>query len=241
MKKEISKIIEFIQDIYTEQSWAKYAVIGISGGKDSTVVASLCANALGKDRVLGVIMPNKKMTDQDDALRVCKEIGIKHIVIDIGNSVSELVNSLEIGLKGINTALNHQGLINISPRIRMSTLYALANSISGLVANTSNASEALVGYCTKWGVNVGDFAPIVHLTKEEVVSVGLELGISPELILKAPSDGISGLSDEDNMGIKYSEIYDYLKGNHLTQETQDAINQRIIKNKHKSDPIPSLK
>lgn len=132
---------------------------------------------------------------------------IKKIIVNIGNSNNCLIQEIS---KSVN--LNHQGKINIAPRLRMATLYAIANSVGGLVANTSNYSEKVLGYCTKWGDNVGDFAPIIHLTMQEVVEVGKDLGLPQHLIEKTPSDGISGLTDEQNLGFTYYELNEYLAG-----------------------------
>lgn len=210
-KKEVNNIIEWIKEYFKKCPFVKGAVIGMSGGKDSFVVAKLCTEALGKENVLGVIMPNNLMSDYSDAKKSCEFLGIKYTTIDIANSYNSIINSIEPYLKENNIALNSVSTINTAPRIRMTTLYALAGSLDYLVANTSNISEAQVGYTTKWGDNVGDFAPIANYTKTEVCEIGLLLGLPENLIYKTPSDGLSGKSDEEKLGFSYDELDTYIR------------------------------
>ena len=232
--------LNFIKEYYAKNPWAKYAVIGISGGKDSSVVAGLCVKALGKDNVFGVIMPNGEMSDLTEAEKLCNFLGIKHIVVNIKDANDAIINAINGSLEKENLALNRQGKINISPRLRMSTLYAIANSINGLVVNTSNYSEKILGYCTKWGDNVGDLAPIIHLTMQEVIQVGVDLGLPKELIEKVPSDGISGFTDEQNFGFSYGDLEKYINEQEIDLALKAKIKNTIDKNAHKSMPIPNI-
>lgn len=237
MQEQTLKIINFIKKTFEKASFAKYAVVGISGGKDSSVVTGLCSNALGKEKVFGVIMPNGDMKDIDDAKKLCEFLDIKYIIININQSYIELKKEIE---DKISNKLDKQADINILPRLRMTTLYSIASQINGLVANTSNFSEKLLGYSTKWGDNVGDFAPILHLTMEEVLEVGFDIGLPHYLIKKVPSDGLSGKSDEDNFGFKYEDLTQYIKGKKVNNNIKTLINNRINNNKHKNNEIPSL-
>ena len=204
-KQEIDKIIKWIKD-YLQTAKADGVVLGMSGGKDSFIVAKLCTLALGKEKVLGVIMPNGKMKDLSDAIESCKQLEIPYTSIDISPAYNNIIENILPLLKVNKKQLSEVSTINTAPRIRMTMLYAIAGSMNYLVANTSNLSEATVGYTTKWGDNVGDFAPIANYTKTEVCKMGLLLGLDKQLVEKVPSDGLSGKSDEDKLGVKYSSI-----------------------------------
>lgn len=205
-KKQVLDIIDWIKYYFKKNSFAKGVVVGMSGGKDSFVVAKLCVDALGKENVLGVILPNGEMKDYDDAIKSCEFLQIKHTTINISNCYNDVLNNIKPFLNENNKNLTSVTTINTAPRLRMTTLYAIAGSLDYLVANTSNLSEASVGYTTKWGDNVGDFAPIANFTKTEVCEIGLLLGLPNELVNKTPSDGLSGKSDEDKLGFSYNEL-----------------------------------
>ncbi len=205
MIKEIEKIKQFIFDRVNDAR-ASGVIVGMSGGKDSFVVAKLCAEAIGKDKVLGVIMPSGKMKDLNIAEQMCNEVGIRFYVLDILGIADSVEKASSEILKIENKQVSNASKINLLPRIRMSQLYYLAASLNCLVANTSNLSEASVGYTTKWGDNVGDFAPIADFTKTEVCEIGTMLGLSWQLVNKIPDDGLSGKTDEENLGVSYEEI-----------------------------------
>lgn len=213
---DVKKIIDFIKDYFQKNSWAKGAVIGMSGGKDSLIVAKLCVEALGKDRVLGVIMPNGQMTDLSDAIDSCKLLGIDYNIVDISKSYNEILSSAKTVLDDKHIPLNSVTSINIAPRVRTATLYAIGASMDYLVANTSNLSEAMVGYTTKWGDNVGDFGVIANFTKSEVCEIGLLLGLPERLVHKVPSDGLSGKSDEEKLGFAYKNLDEFIRQGKLS-------------------------
>lgn len=204
-KVECQHIIDWIREWFEENGKNCNAVIGISGGKDSTVVAALCKEALGADRVIGVLMPNGIQSDIEDAKAVINHLGIRGIEINIEKAVNGLMG--ETINQGIQ--LSNQAVINLPPRIRMSTLYLISQTYNGRVANTCNLSEDLVGYSTRWGDGVGDFCPLADYTATEVVAIGKELNIPSYLVEKTPSDGLCGKTDEDNLGFTY-EVLDML-------------------------------
>lgn len=191
---------------YIEFSKASGVIVGISGGKDSLVVAKLCIDALGNDKVLGIIMPNGEMRDLDIAKEVCETLNLKYYVVNIENTVNEIMNSATNVINQENANLSTITTLNIPPRVRTNTLYAIAGSLNYLVANTSNLSEITVGYTTKWGDNIGDFAPLANFTKTEVCKIGKLLGLPNHLVYKTPDDGLSGKTDEEKLGVSYDEI-----------------------------------
>lgn len=208
MEKLKENIVEFIKDRAC-MAGAKGVVVGMSGGKDSFVVAKLCTLAVGADNVFGVIMPNGKMQDKDIAKQECEILKIKSTTLNIENLNQEMLRLAGEALDGRN--LSSVTTINIPPRLRMNLLYAIGGTLGYLVANTSNLSETMVGYCTKWGDNVGDFAPLAELTKTEVCELGLSLGLPKNLIEKTPDDGISGVSDEEKLGFSYAELDAFIR------------------------------
>ena len=229
-------IVEWIREWFDKNGKDCKAGIGISGGKDSSVVAALCVEALGKDRVAGVIMPNSTMDDFGDAERVCRFLDISELVIDIGRAVGDLRKSFRLN---VDYDLSEQAEINLPPRIRMATLYMVSQSINGRVACTDNLSESFIGYSTRWGDNVGDFAPIADLTSDEVVAVGDALGLPYELTHKVPSDGLCGKTDEDRFGFTYEVLNRYINTCECEdEEIRKKIDAMHKKNKFKREPIP---
>ena len=214
--------VRWIRDFFEANGKDCNAVVGISGGKDSSVVAALCAEALGKDRVIGVLMPCGEQADIDMAKLLVAHLGIKHYIINIKDAVDGIVNAIPF-------ELGRQSVINLPPRIRMSTLYAVSQTHNGRVANTCNLSEDWVGYSTRYGDSVGDFSPCSHLTVDEVKQIGRLLGLPAVLVDKAPSDGLTGKTDEDNLGFTYAELDQYIR----TGEIADKEKKAIIDRKHK--------
>lgn len=209
-KQIVKRIIDWIKD-YVTSAHADGVVIGMSGGKDSLVVAKLCTEAIGKQNVYGVIMPNGEMTDKNDAVISCRLLGIDYSILNISKTYNSLLQDVKPTLQKLGKTASTITTINTAPRIRMATLYALAGSMNYLVANTSNLSETMVGYTTKWGDNVGDFAPIANFTKSEVCQIGLLLGLPDDLVNKTPSDGLSGKSDEENLGFTYENLDNFIR------------------------------
>lgn len=202
-----AKTVEWIRAWFEKNGMDCNAVIGISGGKDSSVAAALCVKALGKDRVIGVLMPNGDQSDFDMAMMLIDHLGIEHLIVNIKDAYDGLVSAVKDG--GIE--LGKDSLINLAPRIRMSTLYAVAQSKNGRVVNTCNLSEDWVGYSTRYGDSVGDFSPMANFTTAEVRAIGRELGLPDELIDKVPTDGLSGMSDEDKLGFTYETLDRYIR------------------------------
>ena len=221
-RKVKNDCVAWIRDFFAENGPDCCAVVGISGGKDSSVVAALCAEALGKERVIGVLMPCGEQADIDMARLLVNHLGIRHFVVNIQDAVE--------GLKrGIPFELSVQSRTNLPPRIRMSTLYAVAQSFNGRVANTCNLSEDYVGYSTRYGDGAGDFSPCAHLTVQEVKAVGRELGLPDVLVDKVPIDGLCGKTDEENLGFPYAELDRYIR----TGEIENQAHKERIDTLHK--------
>jgi NAD+ synthase len=222
MTKTIDKInvcIDYIKRFFKESN-GKKAIIGISGGKDSTVAAALCVQALGKENVFGVLMPNgltseSAYTDLDDGKTICNFLGIKYHIFDIHEAYHSLLFNVENLLycqnsKIENAIASNQTKINLAPRIRMLVLYAIAQSMNGRVINTTNACERFVGYGTLFGDTVGDLALLKNLTVSEIYEIGDALGLPYDLVHKTPADGLTGKSDEEVLGVSYEDIEKYL-------------------------------
>lgn len=243
-----NRCIKWIQDWFEENGRGCNAVIGISGGVDSSVVAALCVEALGKDRVYGVIMPNHQQADIGDAYEICDHLHIKHTVVNIGLTIDAL--SSEISSLVMRTMESHdsepivlsdQTKINLPPRIRMATLYAVSQSINGRVANTCNLSEDWIGYSTRYGDSVGDFSPLSNLTKTEVKEIGRALGLPESLVAKTPTDGLCGKTDEDNFGFTYDVLDKYIRTGEIEDEQIKAkIDSMHKKNLFKLQLMPSF-
>lgn len=205
-KDATEKCIKWIQDFFKENGPTCNAVLGISGGKDSSIVAALCVEALGKDRVIGVLMPNGEQYDIADSYGICDFLGIKYHVVNIKDAYEGLVNSLQKEVE-----LSRQAIINLAPRLRMSTVYAVSQCYNGRVANTCNYSEDYVGYSTRYGDSVGDFSPISCFTVQEVKQIAAYLGLPKKYYEKTPSDGLCGKTDEDNLGFTYECLDKYIR------------------------------
>lgn len=205
VKKAVDACVDWVKDWFEKNGKCCNAVLGISGGKDSSVTAAILVRALGKDRVIGVLMPNGEQSDISYSHLLCDTLGIKNITVDIADAV----NGLKSAVKGVE--ISNQSVVNLPPRIRMSTLYYVSQSVNGRVANTCNLSEDYVGYSTRYGDSVGDFAPLANFTVTEVKLIGKYLGLPKELVDKPPSDGLCGKTDEDNLGFTYAELDAYIR------------------------------
>ena len=241
-KKQIDVCVKFIQDYFHDNGTSDTkAVIGISGGKDSTIAAALLVRALGADRVIGVMMPEYEQNDIADSYKVCETLGIKYYVIDIGPACYALYNELDSVINGASE--NKSITTNAPSRIRMTTLYAVAAAVGGRVCNTGNASEAFVGYTTKYGDLAGDFALLRNLTVSEIYAMGDAMEELPyDLVHKTPADGMSGKTDEDNMGFSYEAVDDHLLYGIIPADpvVWENIKRRHRRNFHKIDTIKLL-
>ncbi len=231
-----TKCVNWIRDFFIENGKYCNAVVGISGGKDSSIVAALCVEALGRDRVIGVLMPNGEQGDISYSYFLCGHLGIKFITVPIEDAVNGVLNAMKK-----NMTISEQTAINLPARIRMATLYAVSQSNNGRVANTCNLSEDWIGYATRYGDAAGDFSPLANLTVTEVKEIGKELGLPDMLIDKIPSDGLCGKTDEDNLGFTYDVLDKYIR----TGEIEDVeIKKRIDclheKNLFKLQLMPSF-
>ena len=213
VEKVTKDCILWIKNWFEKNGPGCNAVIGISGGKDSTIVAKLCVEALGADRVIGVMMPNGVQKDISDSIKVCKLLGIKNYTINIENSVNAILK--EMNESGIE--ITEQTKTNLPARIRMSTLYAVSQSNNGRVSNNCNKSEDTMGYSTRYGDAAGDFSPLSELTTVEIVAIGDYLGLPYDLVHKTPIDGLntnadgSYVTDEQSMGVSYDDIHKYVR------------------------------
>lgn len=222
------KCVAWIRDFFEKNGKGCNCIIGISGGKDSSVVAALCVEALGKERVIGVLMPNGEQSDIDVAQRLVEFLGITGITVNIGSVIQAVTQGVQSALP---EGLSGQAAVNLPPRIRMSVLYAVSQSKNGRVANTCNLSEDWVGYSTRYGDSVGDFSPLSELTVTEVKLVGRAAGLPIEFIDKVPADGLCGKSDEDNLGFSYEVLDRYIR----TGEIEDAVVKEKIDRLHEKN------
>ncbi|WP_028514745.1 NAD(+) synthase [Ruminococcus flavefaciens] len=236
-EKVTNEIVQWIRDLFERTATPQTkAVIGISGGKDSSVAAAVCVKALGKDRVIGVLMPQGEQADIAYSRLLVDTLGIKSYTINIGETVSTFMNELKKHMEPSN-----QAVVNTPARIRMTTLYAVAASHNGRVVNTCNLSEDWVGYSTKFGDAAGDFSPLSDLTVTEVLQVGEYLGLPNELVHKTPIDGLCGKTDEENLGFTYAMLDKYIRGlDDLSSvpEIKEKIDRMHRANLHKLQLMP---
>lgn len=238
-KKVKNEIVEWIRNWFEQNGKDCMAVVGISGGKDSSVVAALCVEALGKNKVIGVLMPNHIQDDIEYSHLLCEHLGIKNYTVDVGVAIDELLNNIHF--RATDIEISDQTKTNLPARIRMATLYAISQSMNGRVANTCNLSENWIGYCSKFGDAAGDFSPLENLTVTEVKAIGRELGLPSELVDKTPTDGLCGKTDEDNLGFTYAELDAYIRdGIEPSEEVKAKIDSMHEKNLFKLQPMPSF-
>ena len=236
--KEIKEsLIQWTRDWFDKNGKSCNAVIGISGGKDSSVCAALCVEALGKERVIGVLMPNGVQSDIADSRQLVEYLGIQNVTINIADAVS----AVHTQLKEADIEVSEQTKINLPPRIRMSVLYAVSQSMNGRVINTCNLSEDWVGYSTRYGDSAGDVSLLGKLTVQEVKALGHELGLPENLVDKTPSDGLCGSTDEQKLGFTYAVLDRYIREG-ICEDV--SIRQRIDtlhrQNKFKLELIPTF-
>jgi NAD+ synthase len=233
-KKVKDECVQWIRDFFEENGKDCNAVVGISGGKDSSIVAALCVEALGKERVIGVLMPCGEQADIGMAKLLVSHLGIKHYIINIKDAVDGVTNAVPF-------ELSKQSRTNLPARIRMATLYAVSQSNNGRVANTCNLSEDWVGYSTRYGDAAGDFSPCSHITVQEMKEIGRLIGLPDVLVDKPPIDGLSGLTDEDNLGFTYAELDRYIRTGEIEDQEKKARIDRLHKlNLFKLEMMPSF-
>ena len=226
--------VQWIRDFFAANGPDCNAVVGISGGKDSSVVAALCVEALGADRVIGVLMPCGEQADIDCSLKLVNHLGIRYYTVNIQAAVEGLKAAMPADL-----SLSTQSVTNLPPRIRMATVYAVSQSVNGRVANTCNLSEDWVGYSTRYGDSVGDFSPLSRLTVAEVKEIGHLLGLPYDLVEKTPIDGLCGKTDEDNLGFTYAELDRYIRTGEIDDMDKKARIDRLHRiNQFKLELMP---
>ncbi len=219
-KKVKNECVQWIRDFFEKNGKDCNAVVGISGGKDSSIVAALCVEALGKERVIGVLMPCGEQADIDMAQLLVDTLGIEHYIVNIKDAVDGVTNAVPF-------PLSEQSRTNLPSRIRMSTLYAVSQSRNGRVANTCNLSEDWVGYSTRYGDSVGDFSPCSMLTVDEMKQIGRLLGLPDVLVDKVPIDGLCGKTDEENLGFTYAELDRYIRTGKIEDQDKKARIDRL--------------
>ena len=227
-KKATEATVKWIRDWFDKNGPGCNAIVGISGGKDSSIAAALCCEALGADRVIGVMMPNGDQSDIDMAELLIDHLGIKSYVINIQGAFDSIIGEL----KSEKIDVSKDTIINLPPRLRMSTLYAVGQSNNGRVVNTCNLSEDWVGYSTRYGDSVGDFSPMSSFTTAEIRAMGRYLGLPSVLVDKTPTDGLSGMSDEDKLGFTYEVLDRYIRTGEIddpaTKERIDYLHEKNL-------------
>ena len=232
-----NECVAWIRQFFAENGPDCNAVVGISGGKDSSVAAALCVEALGRERVIGVLMPCGEQHDIDMAQLLVNHLGIKHYEINIKSAVDAIKGEIAKEVE-----LSEQSVINLPPRIRMSTLYAVSQSVNGRVVNTCNLSEDWVGYSTRYGDAAGDFSPMSNLTVAEVKLIGAHLGLPKALVEKVPIDGLCSKTDEENLGFTYEVLDKYIRtGECEDKQTKELIDKKHRANLFKLEMMPSFK
>ena len=239
--REVEEITKWIKERVNEVK-ADGVVVGNSGGKDSATVIALAQRALGKDRVLAVAMPcQSNKTDLEDATLVYNKFDVSHIEIDLTDTFEQLELQIDKVVKPIDEWRGKEAKTNTKPRLRMTTLYYIAQSLNYLVIGTGNKCEITVGYTTKWGDNASDFNPIGEFTVEEVLQIGKYLGVPDKIISKAPSDGLGVLTDEQKLGVTYKQITEYIETGSTEEVALKIIREKEEKSMHKRKPIPVYK
>lgn len=236
-EKVKNECVEWIRCFFEENGKGCNAVVGISGGKDSSIVAALCVEALGKERVIGVLMPCGVQHDIDCAIQLVEHLGIKNYTVNVKDAIEGLLKNMPEGFE-----ISDQTKTNIPPRIRMATLYAIAQSTNGRVANTCNLSEDWVGYSTRYGDAAGDFSPLANMTVTELKQIGRVLALPVNLVDKTPIDGLCGKTDEDNLGFTYAVLDKYIREGVIdNEETKKRIDILHERNLFKLQLMPSFK
>ena len=231
-------LIDWVKVWFSHNGPGCNAVLGISGGKDSTIAAKIMVEALGKDRVIGVMLPNGEQHDKNVAEEVCKYLGIRYYDWNIGDVFNSFLSTYA---KSVPEPTTEQSMINLAPRIRMTALRFMAQCMNGRFINTSNLSEDWVGYATIDGDSAGDMSVFSMLTVQEVKAIGHYLGLPAHFVEKVPEDGLVGKSDEDNLGVSYADIDAYIRGyGEVGKETIEKIERKYKANKFKLDATSGM-
>lgn len=241
LKLRANEAIDWIKN-YVDNSRAKGVVVGNSGGKDSAVVIAMATKALGKENVLTISMPcNSIQSDYDDAKLVADTFGVKFIKIDLTETYNKYEKELNFSVQELEIdEISKDAKINIKPRLRMTTLYSIAQSLGYLVIGTGNLCEQMVGYTTKWGDSASDFNPIANFTVAEVLAIGKMLGVPDKIINKAPADGLGGQTDEEKLGVTYAQIAEMIETGDTDEEAKKIIIQKFNSSKHKRQMVPTF-
>lgn len=235
-KKIKERLLSWIKEYFAEQGPSSAAVIGISGGKDSSICAALLCEALGPERVYGVLLPNGEQSDLADAKEVARILGMPSFEMNIAPAYEGMKRALS------PCPPSNDALINLAPRLRMAALYSVAQSLPcpARVCNTSNRSEIYLGYSTKFGDSAGDFALLSSFFVSEVLDIGRLTPLPAYLIEKTPSDGLSGMSDEEKLGVRYEEVERFLNGEEIDEKSKEKILRLHRVSAHKRSPMPSF-
>ena len=240
LRVELNNAILWIRD-YVKNAGAKGVVLGLSGGKDSAVVLAMAVKALGSENVITVSMPCHSISaDYEDAKAAAEKFGVKFITTDLTRSYDEFENSINSVIKEIGIdSLSREATINAKPRLRMITLYAIAQSLGYLVIGTGNLCEAMVGYTTKWGDSASDFNPLANFTVAEVFRIGDFLGVPEQILKRAPNDGLGGQTDEEKLGVKYAQIEEMIETGTTEESAKEIILQKYKASRHKRTLVPT--
>ena len=234
VEEKTKECILWLRNWFDENGKDCKAVLGISGGKDSSVAAAICVEALGKDRVIGVLMPCGQQEDIDMSRKLVDHLGIESYEINIKKAVDGILEGVE------EIEVTKQTVTNLPARIRMATVYAVSQSKNGRVINTCNLSEDWVGYSTRYGDTAGDVSPLSHFTVKEVKEIGRELGLPEELVDKVPIDGLSGKTDEENLGFTYDALDRYIREGICEEELKKRIDDIHERNLFKLELMPAF-
>lgn len=243
LEKTSKELIDWIK-YSLEKSGGDSIVLGISGGKDSSVAAALCASAIGKENIYGILLPNGRQKDISFAYELCEKLGINHVEVPLDRISSEFLSSLsELNNSSFIEAVSEKTQLNLLPRIRMTMLYAISQSIrNSRVINTGNLSERWIGYTTLYGDNTGTFAPLADFTSDEVIEIGRYLGLDDKFVDKIPEDGLTGNTDEEVIGFSYAILNKYIRKGYIEdQEIKEIIDSMHRGSRFKFETIPVYK
>lgn len=238
VKNVTDDVVKWVKNLFEKNFPEKNCCIALSGGKDSSVVAAISVNALGRDKVKAIMLPQHEQADIDYSILCAEHLGIEYKIINIGETVDSIIS--EMKSNGVN--ITEQAITNVPARIRMAELYFYAQCNNGIPSCNCNLSEDWVGYATYGGDGFGSFAPLSNLTVTEVKAIGRELGLPKELIEKTPTDGLCGKTDEDNLGFTYDVLDKYIRTGKINDlSVKEKIDSMHEKNLFKLQPMSYFK